>query len=115
VTHICLARRGLAPAGLVFLVSLVSACQPNDSGARAPQPDPVKRGEYLVQIAACHDCHTPMQMGPNGPVPDMTRMLSGHPESMKMPATPPLPEPWLWGGRRHEHRLCRPLGRDLFD
>ena len=29
----------------------------------------------------CNDCHTPLRMGPNGPEPDMTRMLSGHPEN----------------------------------
>ena len=53
----------------------------------------VKRGRYLVSIAGCHDCHTPWKMGPDGPEPDMSRMLSGHPETMpvsKPPATPKL-------------------------
>lgn len=55
----------------------------------------VVRGKYLVTIAACHDCHTPLQNGPNGPEPDMSRMLSGHPESLVMPAAPVLPAgPW---------------------
>ncbi|HEY5759494.1 MAG TPA: hypothetical protein VIU34_26915 [Steroidobacter sp.] len=53
------------------------------------------RGKYLVTIAACHDCHTPLKLGPNGPEPDMTRMLSGHPESLVMPTAPTLPAgPW---------------------
>ena len=41
------------------------------------QQDPIKRGEYLVIIGSCHDCHTPLMMGPNGPEPDMSRALSG--------------------------------------
>jgi hypothetical protein len=44
------------------------------------------RGKYLVTIAACHDCHTPMKQGPNGLEPDMDRQLSGHPESRGIPA-----------------------------
>jgi cytochrome c553 len=47
------------------------------SSAKATQ---VARGKYLVDIMGCHDCHTPMKLGPNGPEWDMTRALSGHPE-----------------------------------
>jgi mono/diheme cytochrome c family protein len=62
----------------------------------ASAPDKVARGKYLVTIAGCNDCHTPLKMGANGPEPDMTRMLSGHPESLKMPPAPKLPAgPWL--------------------
>ena len=56
----------------------------------------IERGRYLVSIAGCHDCHTPLRMGPNGPEPDMGHMLAGHPESMQMPPAPELPEgPWV--------------------
>jgi mono/diheme cytochrome c family protein len=55
----------------------------------------VARGEYLVQIASCNDCHTPYKMGPKGPEPDMSRMLSGHPEGMKMPEPPKGNGPWI--------------------
>jgi mono/diheme cytochrome c family protein len=56
----------------------------------------VARGQYLVNTSACHDCHTPFKLGPNGPEPDMTRMLSGHPEALVMPPAPKLPDgPWL--------------------
>src|SRR4051794_19017370 len=37
----------------------------------------VDRGRYLVSITGCNDCHTPLTMGPHGPEPDMSRMLSG--------------------------------------
>jgi mono/diheme cytochrome c family protein len=54
------------------------------------------RGKYLVEIMGCHDCHTPMKMGPNGPQWDMDRMLSGHPEQLVMPPAPALPAgPWI--------------------
>jgi len=52
-------------------------------------------GEHLVKTSGCHDCHTPMKMGANGPEPDMSRMLSGHPEQMKVPAPPPAAPPWI--------------------
>jgi hypothetical protein len=56
----------------------------------------VERGKYLVTVAGCNDCHTPLKMGPTGPVPDMSRMLSGHPENMPITSTPQAPEgPWM--------------------
>jgi hypothetical protein len=57
-----------------------------------------ERGKYLVTILACNDCHTPFKMGPKGPEPDMTKMLSGHPESAKLPPPPVPKDPWIWGG-----------------
>ncbi len=42
----------------------------------------VQRGDYLVKIMGCNDCHTPWKMGPQGPEPDMDRFLSGHPEQI---------------------------------
>lgn len=57
----------------------------------------VERGRYLVAIGGCNDCHTPMKMGAKGPEPDMSRMLSGHPEMLKMPPAPKLGQgPWVW-------------------
>jgi len=54
------------------------------------------RGKYLVATSACMDCHTPLKAGPKGAEPDMTRMLSGHPEGLQMPPAPALPEgPWM--------------------
>jgi mono/diheme cytochrome c family protein len=53
------------------------------------------RGKYLVTIGGCNDCHTPWKMGANGSEPDMSRMLSGHPEDMKMPPPPKAQGPWV--------------------
>jgi mono/diheme cytochrome c family protein len=56
----------------------------------------VDRGKYLVTTGGCNDCHTPWKLGPNGPEPDMTRMLSGHPQELVMPPAPTLPPgPWV--------------------
>jgi mono/diheme cytochrome c family protein len=65
--------------------------------AAEPKKDAqVERGRYLVNTSGCHDCHTPLKMGANGPEPDMSRMLSGHPAGMQMPPVPTLPQgPWL--------------------
>ena len=56
----------------------------------------VARGKYLVAAADCSGCHTPLKFGPNGPEPDMSRLLSGHPEDMKLPPPPKLDDsPWF--------------------
>ena len=56
--------------------------------------DKVARGKYIVSTSACHDCHTPFKLGPNGPEPDMSRALSGHPQDLVMPPAPALEAPW---------------------
>ena len=64
--------------------------------ADATKAKQIARGKYLVDIMGCHDCHTPMKMGPKGPEIDMTRALSGHPEQVVMPPAPTLPPgPWV--------------------
>ena len=45
----------------------------------------IKRGDYIVTTGSCNDCHSPKIMTKMGPIPDSTRLLSGH------PATDPLP------------------------
>lgn len=70
----------------------------------APREEPttsqaalVARGSYLVNAMGCGDCHTPWTMGENGPEPDSTRYLSGHPQELEMPPPPVLPEgPWMF-------------------
>jgi mono/diheme cytochrome c family protein len=60
--------------------------------------DLVERGRYLVTVGDCNGCHTPLKMGANGPEPDMTRMLSGHPESLQMPPVSLPARPWEFVG-----------------
>ncbi len=61
----------------------------------AAQAAKVERGRYIVSTSGCHDCHTPWIVGPKGPEPDMTRALSGHPESMTLPPPPKADGPWV--------------------
>ena len=45
----------------------------------------IKRGKYLMVTSACHDCHSPKIMTPQGPVIDSARLLSGHPKDNPIP------------------------------
>jgi len=69
----------------------------------------VERGKYLVTIGGCNDCHTPFKLGPNGPEPDMTRMLSGHPQSLVMPPAVTSKE-WAWAGAVTNTAFSGPWG-----
>lgn len=72
---------------------------------------PVERGAYIVRMVGCMDCHTPMKMGPKGPEPDLTRMLSGHPEALEMPPAPDLGKgPWAWAGAVTNTAFAGPWG-----
>lgn len=55
---------------------------------------PVERGRYLVHTSGCNDCHTPWHMGPQGPAPDMSRLLSGHPANFELAPLPPASPGW---------------------
>jgi mono/diheme cytochrome c family protein len=86
-------RRFLLGSTVIAAVTVLVSCQgkPNQ-----PTQTPVERGKFLVMIGGCNDCHTPLKMGANGPEPDFSRMLSGHPAEMQMPPPPALPPgPWL--------------------
>lgn len=92
--HPLLRYAAVAALALYAAVGLTVA-QPAHAADRA-SAGKAARGKYLVATSGCMDCHTPMKMGANGPEPDMSRMLSGHPEALQMPPAPVLPEgPWL--------------------
>jgi hypothetical protein len=81
--------------------------------ASAPSPNViarVERGRALVNFGGCNDCHTPLKMGPNGPEPDMTRMLSGHPQQLVMPPPPKPSGPWMWSGAATNTAFAGPWG-----
>jgi mono/diheme cytochrome c family protein len=64
----------------------------------------IERGQYLVTIGGCNDCHTPKKMTPMGPLPDETRILSGHPAGEKLPEVPPnIFGPNKWGAITNFH------------
>jgi mono/diheme cytochrome c family protein len=80
---------------LVLLGAIATGCSPRSADASSDETAMqarVARGGYLVNSIGCSDCHTPWKMGPNGPEPDMSRMLSGHPESYKITAPAAAPD-----------------------
>lgn len=91
--------------------SAPASANSTNAAAAAPAPaDLVGGGRYLVTILACNDCHTPFKMGKNGPEPDMTRMLSGHPEGMKLAPPPKLEGGWLMVGAATNTAWAGPWG-----
>lgn len=75
-----------------------------------PSASRVERGAYLVRAMGCHDCHTPWNLGPKGPEPDMSRALSGHPADVVMPPPPKPQGPWTWNGAATNTAFAGPWG-----
>ena len=100
---------GLVGPGLLVL-ALGGGPTPAPATAEPASPE-VERGQYLTRIMGCNDCHTPWVMGSRGPEPDMTRMLSGHPESLLMPPAPALGQgPWAWTAAGTNTAFAGPWG-----
>ena len=55
-------------------ISVTASAATQEAGAGR-----VDRGQYLVSMIGCSDCHTPLKMGPKGPEPELDRFLSGPP------------------------------------
>lgn len=87
-----IAKQLFATTIVAFTLGLMSCNQPAPTSAKEEiaenitKETPVKRGEYLVTISGCNDCHSPKIMTEFGPVSDSSRLLSGHPEAGKIPA-----------------------------
>ncbi len=56
-----------------------------ETGHAVAEEDLAKRGENLVTIMGCHDCHSPKRMGPQGPEIIPEKMLSGYPGDQPSP------------------------------
>lgn len=96
---------------LVSATAVLCAAATTAAGqTKAPAANPVARGQYLVSIMSCNDCHTPFKMGAKGPEPDMARMLSGAPESSKLPPPPAPAGPWIWSGTGDNTAFAGPWG-----
>jgi mono/diheme cytochrome c family protein len=65
--------------GVACFVAIVASQRPTPPSRAAvapPEPTPVERGQYLVQIAACNDCHTSGYVQAGGSIPEQ-RWLTG--------------------------------------
>ena len=89
--------KNMIASALIVLTSTVAAACSTASAEHGPA-DRAAHGKYLVTIMGCHDCHTPLKMGANGPEPDFDRALSGHPEQMGSLPPAKLSAPWMWAG-----------------
>lgn len=79
--------------GSAFSVS----CAPQESSSAGAQSS-VERGQYLVTVAGCNDCHSPKVFVGGVPMPDTTRLLSGHPADETVAPTPAgMLSPQGWG------------------
>ncbi len=62
------------------------AGSPDTSAAKVvTDMDRIAKGAALVHIGGCNDCHSPKIMTPMGPIPDTTRLLSGHVANSPLP------------------------------
>jgi hypothetical protein len=94
---------------LAFVVA--GAALVGAAGFSATQARAVERGRYLVSAMGCNDCHTPFKMGPNGPEPDMSRALTGHPEEIgKLGVFVFAPGPWGMAASKTNTAFSGPWG-----
>jgi hypothetical protein len=111
--------RFILPTGVFIIVLLVFAVvtfrTPSESLAdtHGTGEDQIARGEYLITVGGCHDCHTPKKFGPEGMSFDMDRKFMGHPAEETLP---PVPDGVLgmegWGflGNHHLTGFAGPWG-----
>lgn len=87
-------RLFLISAALVAGLSIyISACNSSENETKATTPETkplsqdelIKKGDYIVSTGACNDCHSPKIMTQMGPVPDSSKLLSGHPANEPLP------------------------------
>ncbi|HEX7708579.1 MAG TPA: c-type cytochrome [Thermoanaerobaculia bacterium] len=96
---------------LALVVAPFASARKNSPSPEALQKQRVERGEYIVMTSGCHDCHTPWKMGAEGPEPDMSLALSGHPEALVMPPAPDLGGgEWVWAGSGTNTAFAGPWG-----
>jgi hypothetical protein len=78
----------------LFLGVIFVACQTNQEEKKVENPEKsaplaseevFKRGEYLVSILGCDDCHTPKEFTEKGPRPDMKKRFAGYLAELKLP------------------------------
>jgi mono/diheme cytochrome c family protein len=77
----------LCAAPALVLFGTEKSKKPVDAG-------PTARGKYLVGLGGCNDCHTPFKLTEKGPIADMSRLLSGHPQNTKLPPPELKAGPW---------------------
>jgi mono/diheme cytochrome c family protein len=97
----------------VAVLSAVLVLTFSEKGNSSNEAEKIKHGEYLVNLGGCNDCHSPKVMTEMGPVPDQTRLLSGHPADEKIAEIPPgliSPDGWFTLSNGHFTAWAGPWG-----
>ena len=68
---------------ICVLISTLASCNNQTKVEQTQQT--IQRGEYLITIGGCHDCHSPKIITDKGPIPDPEKLFSGHPADEKLP------------------------------
>ena len=78
-----------AMAAVLAVAGAGEALAKDQGKGRGGDGKAIERGEYLVRVSGCDDCHTPMKFDEAAgmPVRAMERRLSGHPEGAPAPAS----------------------------
>jgi mono/diheme cytochrome c family protein len=71
-------------ATVLVMIRLADASQKSEAYSK----EVVSRGEYLVMLGGCGDCHTTKKFSAQGPEPDLGRHMAGAPAHAKVPAVP---------------------------
>lgn len=82
----------LSAVFLMVSVIFLATCRNNQKSVSSEVVEPtqeqfIQRGEYLVKIMGCNDCHSPKEIGPQGPVVNTEVLLSGYPADRKLKKT----------------------------
>jgi len=87
---------------LISIVMLLISCnekksEPVPESKELTEQDYINRGEYLVNIIGCQDCHSPKRMGERGPEVIEELMFSGYPSERPLPeiSTDALQKGWI--------------------
>ncbi len=63
-------RKWLVSMSMVAAAAALCGCEDSQRVAKASTPsDSIQRGEYLVRVAGCNDCHTPGYLVTDGKTP----------------------------------------------
>jgi mono/diheme cytochrome c family protein len=92
--------KAIAGGSAIVLVACISMAFSHGAPgqSKGAGKEQLRRGEYLATFGGCSDCHTPKIMTPNGPAPDPSRLLSGHPANAApapIPAGVLSPNQWV--------------------
>jgi mono/diheme cytochrome c family protein len=105
------AHSDLPPAKIPFVFGRLVQTVPQPLTEPVPEPDrstPAKYGAYLVKMATCSDCHTPLNPKFQ-PIPGM-EMAGGNPMEEGVNSANITPDPLASGitTRRYSSRPCAP-------